>query len=68
VAEPWWQNDELKELLDQGLEPVIVEMTAYFPGVPSGLAIKTEKIFLLRGRCCCERNISELGIKTDRPC
>src|SRR5229473_8037146 len=30
VAEPWWQNDELKEMLDQGLEPVIAGMTAYF--------------------------------------
>src|SRR5580700_4610993 len=30
VAEPWWQNDDLKEMLDQGLAPVIVEMTAYF--------------------------------------
>src|SRR6267154_1603916 len=44
VAEPWGQNDELKEMLDQGLEPVIDEMTAYFPGVPHGVAIKTEKI------------------------
>ncbi|WP_035353300.1 hypothetical protein [Edaphobacter aggregans] len=33
VAEPWWQNDELKEMLNQGLEPEIAEMTAYFPGV-----------------------------------
>src|ERR1700691_1226707 len=28
VAEPWWQNDDLKEVLDQGVEPVIIEMTA----------------------------------------
>jgi CheY-like chemotaxis protein len=35
VAEPWWQNDDLKEMLDQGLEPVVAEMTAYFPGLPS---------------------------------
>jgi serine protease Do len=44
VAEPWWQNDDLKEMLDQGVEPVIAEMTAYFPGVPHGIAINTEKI------------------------
>ena len=31
VAEPWWQNDDLKEMLDQGLEPMVAEMTAYFP-------------------------------------
>jgi S1-C subfamily serine protease len=63
VAEPWWQNDELKELLDQGLEPVIVEMTAYFPGVPRGLAIKTEKISSTADVAVVKGNISELGIK-----
>jgi serine protease Do len=63
VAEPWWQNDELKELLDQGLEPVIVEMTAYFPGVPRGLAIKTEKISSSADVAVVKGNISELGIK-----
>jgi len=34
VVEPWWQNDDLKEMLDQGVEPVITEMTAYFPAFP----------------------------------
>jgi serine protease Do len=63
VAEPWWENDDLKEMIDQGVDPAIVEMIAYFPGVPHGIAISTEKISsdadvaLLRG------NISELGIK-----
>ena len=28
VAEPWWQNDDLKEMLEQGVEPLIAEMTA----------------------------------------
>jgi hypothetical protein len=28
VAEPWWHNDELKAMLDEGLEPAISEMTA----------------------------------------
>jgi hypothetical protein len=31
VAEPWWQNDDLKEMLDQGLEPVTADMTASPP-------------------------------------
>src|SRR5260370_36156303 len=44
VAEPWWQNDELKEMLDQGLEPEIAEMTAYFPGIAHGIPISTKKI------------------------
>src|SRR5215475_2809322 len=44
VAEPWWQNDELKEMTDQGLDPVISEMMAYFPGVRHGIPINIEKI------------------------
>jgi DNA-binding response OmpR family regulator len=44
VAEPWWEDDDFKEMLGQGLEPVIVDMTAYFPGVAHGIAINTEKI------------------------
>ena len=63
VAEPWWQNDELKEMLDQGLEPVMVEMTAYFPGVPHGIAINTEKISSTADVAVLKANVSDLGIK-----
>jgi DNA-binding response OmpR family regulator len=63
VAEPWWQNDDLKEMLDQGLEPVIAEMTAYFPGVPRGVAINTEKISSAADVAVVKGNVSALGIK-----
>jgi serine protease Do len=63
VAEPWWQNDDLKEMLDQGVEPVIVEMTAYFPGITSGIAINTEKISSAADVAVVKGNVSELGIK-----
>jgi S1-C subfamily serine protease len=63
VAEPWWQDDDLKEILDQGLEPVVVEMTAYFPGVPRGLAIHTEKISPAADVALLKGNLSGLGIK-----
>jgi S1-C subfamily serine protease len=63
VAEPWWQNDELKKMLDQGLEPVMGEMTAYFPGVPHGVPIKTEKISSAADVAVVRGNVSELGIK-----
>lgn len=63
VAEPWWQNDDLKEMLDQGLEPVVAEMTAYFPGVPHGIAINTEKISSAADVAVVKGNVSELGIK-----
>ncbi len=63
VAEPWWQNDDLKEMLDQGLEPVVAEMAAYFPGVPRGIAINTEKISSAADVAVVKGNVSELGIK-----
>jgi DNA-binding response OmpR family regulator len=63
VAEPWWQNDDLKEMLDQGLEPVTAEMTAYFPGVPHGIAISTEKISSAADVAVLKADISQLGIK-----
>lgn len=63
VAEPWWQNDDLKEMLDQGLEPVTVEMTAYFPDVPHGIAINTERISSAADVAVLKADISKLGIK-----
>lgn len=63
VAEPWWQDDDLKEMLDQGLEPVVVEMTAYFPGVPHGVAITTQKISSQADVAVLKADISGLGIK-----
>jgi DNA-binding response OmpR family regulator/S1-C subfamily serine protease len=63
VAEPWWQSDELKEMLNQGLEPVIIEMTAYFPGVPHGIAVSTEKISTAADVAVLKGNVSELGIR-----
>ena len=34
VLEPWWHNDDLSDTTKQGLQPVVVEMRAYFPGMP----------------------------------
>jgi len=44
VAEPWWDNDDLKEMTQQGVEPVASEMTVYFPGMDHGVTVSTEKI------------------------
>jgi S1-C subfamily serine protease len=63
VAEPWWQNDDLKELVDQGLDPVVAEMSAYFPRVQHGIAINTEKISSAADVAVVKGNVSELGIK-----
>ena len=63
VAEPWWQNEDLKEMLDQGLEPVAEEMSAYFPGVPHGIAVRTEKISSSADVALLKADVSQLGIK-----
>jgi serine protease Do len=63
VAEPWWHNGELKEMLDQGLEPVIVEMAAYFPAITHGIAIKTERISSDADVAVVRGNVSGLGLK-----
>ena len=52
-----------QEMLDQGLEPMIVEMTAYFPGIPHGIAITTQKISSAADVAVLKADISRLGIK-----
>jgi len=46
VVEPWWKNDDIAELLKQAedLEPRIVEMSAYFPGISRGIPVALQKI------------------------
>ena len=44
VAEPWWKSDDLRQLTEQGLQPSVVEMVAYFPGSPHAYVLRTEKI------------------------
>jgi DNA-binding response OmpR family regulator/S1-C subfamily serine protease len=63
VAEPWWQNDDLKEMVDQGLQPEITEMTAYFPGVTHGIPIATRKISSAADVAVLKANVSGLGIR-----
>jgi DNA-binding response OmpR family regulator len=63
VAEPWWDNDDLKEMTNQGVEPMVAEMTAYFPGMTHGIPMTTERsssdadVALLKG------SISESRLK-----
>ena len=63
VAEPWWQNDELKEMLDQGLEPEISEMTAYFPSITHGIPITTKRISSAADVAVVKGNVAGLGIR-----
>ncbi len=63
VVEPWWENTEMKEMLDQGLEPEISEMTAYFPGLTHGIPIATKKISSDADVAIVKGNVSGLGIR-----
>ncbi|QNI34247.1 trypsin-like peptidase domain-containing protein [Alloacidobacterium dinghuense] len=44
VAEPWWSNENLKQLLDGGAVAYAVSYTAYFPGTLQGIAAKLDRI------------------------
>ncbi len=44
VVQPWWGDNELSGALKQGLEPVIAEMTAYFPGSSAGIPVGISQI------------------------
>jgi S1-C subfamily serine protease/DNA-binding response OmpR family regulator len=44
IAEPWWVNDDLKQLLDRGVAAFAASYTAYFPGTSQGIAAKLDRI------------------------
>jgi DNA-binding response OmpR family regulator len=44
VAQPWWKNDEMGAASEQGLQPTIAEMTAYFPEAPAGIPLNIAQI------------------------
>lgn len=37
VAQPWWENEELTSVMQQGLKPVVATMTVYFPELTNGV-------------------------------
>ena len=44
VAEPWWKNDDLKDLAGQGLQAEIASIRAYFPGDPRAFHVEIGQI------------------------
>src|SRR5215471_14509924 len=44
VAEPWWGNDELKVLIENGAKPYALSYMAYFPGKSQGFSAKLYRI------------------------
>jgi S1-C subfamily serine protease/DNA-binding response OmpR family regulator len=44
VVEPWWKDDDLKQLLDQGATAYALSYEVYFPGKSEGLRAKLDRI------------------------
>jgi S1-C subfamily serine protease len=44
VVEPWWHDDEMKQLLDHGVEAYVQAYEAYFPGRSAAIQAKLERI------------------------
>jgi DNA-binding response OmpR family regulator len=63
VAEPWWNNNDLKDMTDQGVDPVLVEMTGYFPSFSEGIAMSTEKISSDADVALLKGNVSSSKLK-----
>jgi S1-C subfamily serine protease/DNA-binding response OmpR family regulator len=44
VVEPWWKDDQIKELLEHGAKAYALSYKVYFPGSAEGLAAKLDRI------------------------
>jgi len=53
VAQPWWKNDEMEEAVKQGLEPVIAEMSGYFPEATTGIPVRSRRFPGKQIWLCC---------------
>lgn len=65
VVEPWWKNDEIGDLLKQApdIEPMVVEMTAYFPGISRGIPVSVQRISSDADLAVVAGNFSGLNLK-----
>jgi len=44
IVEPWWSDDELKQLLDHEVDPHVLSYDAYFPGSSVAIGAKLDRI------------------------
>jgi len=44
VVEPWWGDEELKQIVERGTTAFAASYTAYFPGSSQGIAAKVDQI------------------------
>jgi CheY-like chemotaxis protein len=44
VVEPWWKDEDLSPLIEQGVEPAVAQLSAYFPEVSQAFPVTVQKI------------------------
>ena len=44
IVEPWWSDDELKQLLDHDVDPYVLSYDAYFPGSSVAIGAKLDRV------------------------
>jgi len=64
VAQPWWQNDELSHVTQQGLEPAVATMSAYFPESSKAIHVEIAQISKEADLALLTGNLSELKRST----
>jgi len=60
VAEPWWGDEDLKQLLERGATAFAASYTAYFPGTTQGIAAKLDRI-------SPDADLATLKLQTSQP-
>jgi len=60
VVEPWWHDDELKQLLEHGADPRVLSYEAYFPGKSAAIRAKLARI-------SSEADVATLKLETPPP-
>jgi DNA-binding response OmpR family regulator/S1-C subfamily serine protease len=60
VVQPWWENNELGDAMKQGLQPVIADMTAYFPNIQNGVPVGISQISESADLALVHGDLSEL--------
>jgi S1-C subfamily serine protease len=60
VVEPWWGDEELKQIVERGTTAFAASYTAYFPGSSEGIAAQVDQISL-------QADLATLKLQTPAP-
>jgi len=60
VAQPWWENEELNHVAQQGLQPAVATMNAYFPESSKAVHVEIAEISPDADLTLLAGNLSEL--------